>query len=85
MTVAEWILLAAAIYLLAGVIFGLPFVALWVDRIDRAAAGAPIGFRLLILPGAVALWPLLLSRLLWWSKAPPTERNAHRRGPEPER
>jgi TRAP-type C4-dicarboxylate transport system permease small subunit len=26
--------------------------------IDRSAEGAPLGFRLLIFPGAAALWPL---------------------------
>ena len=48
-----------------------------VERIDPAAKGASRGFRLIIVPGAVALWPLLLRR--WISGAPPpAERNAHR-------
>ena len=32
------------------------------DWLDPAATGAGRGFRVVILPGAAALWPLLLSR-----------------------
>ncbi|MGE0638904.1 MAG: hypothetical protein AB7G12_03385 [Thermoanaerobaculia bacterium] len=49
-----------------------------IERIDPAARGASRGFRLIVLPGAVALWPLLLRR--WVRGAPPpAESNAHRR------
>jgi hypothetical protein len=54
-----------------------PFVLRGVDKIDPVASGSSWGFRLIILPGVVALWPLLLRR--WLSGKPqPTERNAHR-------
>ena len=61
-TVAEWTVLALAVYGLAGLIFALAFQLRGLSRIDAAARGAGLGFRLLILPGMVALWPLLLSR-----------------------
>ena len=61
-TVAEWFVLALALYGLAGLIFALAFQLRGLSRIDAAARGAGLGFRLLILPGMVALWPLLLSR-----------------------
>jgi len=48
-----------------------------VDRIDPNARGAGLGFRLLILPGSAALWPLLLRRWIAGSP-PPAERNTHR-------
>jgi hypothetical protein len=80
---ARLILLAAAAYGLAGLLFAVPFVALGVQRIDAHARGARVGFRLLILPGCVALWPLLLRR--WWrGLPPPVEDNAHRRTTRPE-
>jgi hypothetical protein len=54
----------AEMYLIAGAIFAVAFAARGVERIDSAAAGAGLGFRALIFPGAVAFWPLLLKR--WW-------------------
>lgn len=77
MALAEFLVAAAGSYLAAGLVFALAFVTAGVQRVDPAARGAPWGFRLLILPGAAALWPLLLAR--WVRGAPPpTERNAHR-------
>ena len=51
-------------YVILGAIFAVAFVARGVDRIDSAARGTGLGFRALILPGVVALWPVLLRR--WW-------------------
>jgi hypothetical protein len=62
MAYAETILWIASLYGLAGLAFAIAFVTRGVGRVDRAAEDAPIGFRLLILPGSLALWPLLLSR-----------------------
>ncbi|MDH3525299.1 MAG: hypothetical protein OES32_17115 [Acidobacteriota bacterium] len=77
----EWAELAvnlATVYVVAGALFGVAFVTRGVARVDRAAREAGWGFRLAILPGVTALWPLLAWR--WWRGAggPPTERNAHR-------
>lgn len=47
-------------YLGAGTVFALGFAIWGAARIDPAAHGMPIAARLLILPGAAALWPLLL-------------------------
>jgi hypothetical protein len=57
--VAEVILLILLAYLLCGLAVGVPFVLRGVDRIDEATRQASFGFRLLILPGTVALWPLM--------------------------
>jgi hypothetical protein len=67
MVVAEVILVIALVYLLCGLAVGVPFVLSGVDRVDEAARGAPLAFRLLILPGTVALWPLMVTK---WIKAP---------------
>jgi hypothetical protein len=64
MLVAQAVLLMAALYLLGGLIFGLVFVTYGVGRFDPAARSTSPAFRLLILPGAVALWPFLLGRWL---------------------
>ncbi len=62
MSGAELFLLAAAGYLLAGFAFGVAFVTVGVTQIDPAARGTTAVFRLLILPGSVALWPLLAAK-----------------------
>jgi hypothetical protein len=60
MLVAEIVLISIAIYAGLGLAFAAAFVTVGVSRIDPAARGAPVGFRLLILPGSVALWPYLV-------------------------
>jgi len=47
-------------------------------RVDAAAGGASLGFRLLITPGLIALWPVLLRRSLTGDGMAPREHNAHR-------
>jgi len=64
--VANWLVGLGAAYIALGVVFALPFVARGIDRIDRAAGRGTVGFRIIVLPGVVALWPLLLRR--WYSR-----------------
>lgn len=76
-TTATTLVWTVQVYAALGLIFAIPFALRGVDRVDPAAHGASWGFRVLIVPGAVAFWPLLLRR--WWSGAPkPVERTAHR-------
>jgi len=60
------VVLAALGYLALGVIFAVPFVLVGAGRLDPVAARAPARVRLLFLPGAAALWPILLNR---WVRA----------------
>jgi hypothetical protein len=62
MSGAEWVLLVAAGYLGAGLLFGVAFISVGVVRIDPAARGTSAAFRLLIMPGTVALWPVLAAK-----------------------
>lgn len=62
MLLAHAFLLVLSVYAACGFLFALAFVAFGVDRIDESANHASLGFRLLILPGCIAFWPLLLSR-----------------------
>ncbi len=57
-------LMTVAAYGAIGVLFGLAFVTLGIGRVDEAARGSSIAFRALILPGCVALWPVLLMKWL---------------------
>ena len=67
-------------YLACGFLFALPFAFLGVGKIDPHASHGSWGFRLLIIPGATAFWPLLLKRWLSGVRQPPEERTAHRPG-----
>jgi len=51
-------------YLAVGLLFAIPFILRWAGRLDPAAAAGTWGFRLLIVPGSVLLWPLLAARVL---------------------
>lgn len=79
MTIAQLIANLAMIYAGIGLLFAVVFVIFGVGRMDESARGAPVFFRLLILPGVAALWPALLPRWLRGQAAPPVERNPHRR------
>jgi hypothetical protein len=79
MFIAQLIVNVAMVYAVIGVGFAIAFVIAGVGKIDPSAAQAGIGFRLLILPGVAALWPLLLLRWVRGVAHPPLEINAHRR------
>lgn len=64
MFAAELLVSILGAYALAGVLFAAVFVAVGIQHVDPAAEHAPLGFRLIVLPGVAALWPLLLSRWL---------------------
>ena len=82
--IAAALLILLGIYLACGFLFAMPLVFIGVKKIDPHAKHGSWGFRLLIFPGVVAFWPLLLRR---WAKGvhePPKENNAHRRRTRPE-
>ena len=56
------ILEAAALYGALGFLFALAFLSVGIGRIDPGARTSGLGFRLIILPGVIALWPLMLVR-----------------------
>jgi hypothetical protein len=61
------ILAMVALYLLAGLVFAIPFVIKGVSKIDEGAQGSTWGFRIIIIPGVIVFWPLLLKK---WLKSP---------------
>jgi hypothetical protein len=82
MIAATFLILLAA-YLSFGLVFAIPFVLVGVKRIDPHATRGSWGFRMLIVPGTMALWPLLLRRWVSGVRQPPEECNAHRRAANP--
>jgi hypothetical protein len=69
---------ALATYAGLGLVFALPFVGLGVQRLDSEARGSGVGFRLLILPGVAAFWPMFLYRWRRGIMESPVEKNPHR-------
>jgi len=67
---AEGLLAVLAVYLVIGALFAAVIAVKGLPRIDAGARGMPWSARLLILPGLVALWPLMLLKCLT-QKAPP--------------
>lgn len=65
------------LYLALGAVFGVGFALFGAQRLDPDARGAGLGFRVLVLPGAALLWPLLAWRLARGAAAP-AERTAHK-------
>lgn len=66
MDLADFILLSGAAYTCMGVVLAVAFLSRGVVLVDPAARGSGLGFRLIIMPGCVLLWPVVA---VWWAKA----------------
>ena len=62
----EILLIIVAVYLLAGVLFVIPFLMKGLNKIDKGANGSTTGFKIIIIPGVIVFWPVLLKK---WMKA----------------
>ncbi|MEM8954883.1 MAG: hypothetical protein AAGD22_12085 [Verrucomicrobiota bacterium] len=74
----EILLAVFGVYLGLGFLFGVGFAFFGgAKAVDEAAAEGTWGFKILIVPGAAAFWPILLKR---WVKGEgkPVESSAHR-------
>ena len=70
-------------YLACGLVFAVPFALVGVKAIDPHATHGSWGFRVLIIPGTMAFWPVLLRRWARGVQGPSGECNAHRRASNP--
>ena len=61
-------------YLAIGLLVGIGFVLRGVNRVDPVAADSPWFFRLVILPGCVGLWPVVLR--MWFKSGRPGQGGA---------
>ena len=84
--IAQKIINLGSLYLIAGLIFTVPFLLFGIQRLDAEAKWDRgfwnvfdgIGLRLLLSPGICAFWPLFVVRLIR-GKGKPLESNAHRK------
>ena len=60
--IAGLIVAGVGVYLALGAVFALAWVTVLAGRADPGARGAGLGFRLIIFPAALLLWPVLLLR-----------------------
>lgn len=69
---ANLLVLGLGVYAALGLLVGLVYVFGGAGRIDPAAKGKgmPVRVRLMILPGVIGLWPLMLTKL-FVQKEPP--------------
>jgi hypothetical protein len=67
MRAAELLVTVLAAYGALGVLFAAVFVTKGIARVDPFAKGSSAGFRLIVFPGTVALWPMML--VLWIRKS----------------
>jgi hypothetical protein len=61
-------LIIVAIYLVLGVCFVIPFLIKGLAKVDEGTHGSTIGFKIIIIPGVIVFWPVLLKK---WIKKPP--------------
>ena len=61
--------LIISVYAAAGIVFAIPFVLVGCAQHDPVARSTPLRVRLIWLPGAAALWPLLLVRWIREARA----------------
>jgi hypothetical protein len=63
MKLIDIILIIVEAYLILGLLFSIPFVTKGVTVIDPdGAKGTRWGFRVIIIPGTIVFWPVLLKK-----------------------
>ena len=67
-TIAVVLFCALVLYLAVGLMIAIAFVVAGVTRVQPAPV--TLGARILLLPGALALWPIVLSRWRKVGRAP---------------
>jgi hypothetical protein len=56
-------------YIIVGAFFSLPFLIKWLPSMDEAAHDAHWSFKIVLLPGTIVLWPLLLAKFIHFRKS----------------
>jgi hypothetical protein len=62
----QLLLIIVLFYLVLGVLFVIPFLVNGITKVDENAHGGPVGFKIIIIPGVIVFWPVLLKK--WVSK-----------------
>ena len=62
----QLIIILVLFYLAMGLLFVIPFLWKGITKVDEGALKSTFGFKIIIIPGVVVFWPVLLKR---WRKA----------------
>ena len=62
MEVIQFGIYCLLMYVVIGLIFSIFFYGKGLHQIDEAGVGSTFGFKLIILPGILVFWPLLLAK-----------------------
>lgn len=60
--IMEFIFGVVAIYLFCGILFAIAFIFKGVRMVDEGAHNASLGFKIIIIPGTIIFWPVLLRK-----------------------
>ncbi len=61
-TVIQSVFTIIGMYLMCGLVFSLAFISRGLKILDEGSHGAGIGFKLIIIPGCMVFWPVLLKK-----------------------
>lgn len=67
-TIISILLLMALLYVLVGLVFTAIFIFRGLEKIDEATQNASAGFKIIIIPGCIVLWPFLLKKWIHASR-----------------
>lgn len=65
----EILLIVIAVYLALGALFAIPFLIKGLTKVDATAHGGTIGFKIIIIPGVIVFWPVLLKKWIRKNKS----------------
>ncbi len=74
---AEILAWLITLYVVCGIVAAPILAFKGLDHIDDAAEGSSLGFKLIVIPGLILFWPLIVSRVRHNQKAP-TEKTPHK-------
>ncbi len=60
--IVSLVFIVLAVYMMAGIAFTILFQIKGLSKIDEGVHGSTIGFRIIIIPGCIVFWPVLLKR-----------------------
>jgi len=60
--IVSLVFIVLAVYMMAGIVFTILFQIKGLSKIDEGVHGSTIGFRIIIIPGCIVFWPVLLKR-----------------------
>ena len=64
--IVSLVFIVLGVYLMGGIVFTILFQIKGLSKIDEGVHDSTIGFRIIIIPGCIMFWPVLLKK---WIKA----------------